>query len=168
MPELDYDNIELFTGKEVEHTPTYGMQTLFVNGKPTIKKILEHVQEHVYLGANHQQIDFTNAEELDYYNTTISSLLAKGYYVTLDYDAHQHHIMLSALDSSIWRSKRFVPMLSVHIPQVLDHPNLTIKIADEHFQGSNGGVWCTNMQDIPAKKFTPWKDYTNDEAIEYK
>ena len=90
MPELDYDNIELFTGKEVEHTPTYGMQTLFVNGKPTIKKILEHVQEHVYLGANHQQIDFTNAEELDYYNTTISSLLAKGYYVTLDYDAQRH------------------------------------------------------------------------------
>ena len=73
MPELDYDNIELFTGKEVEHTPAYGMQTLFVNGKPSVDKILEHAVEHVYMGANHLDIDYKNAEELAYFNSTISS-----------------------------------------------------------------------------------------------
>ena len=165
---LDYDNIELFTGKEVEHTPTYGMQTLFVNGKPTVEKILEHAVEHIYLGANHQQINFDSAEELEYYNTTIKALLAEGYYVTVDYDAHQHHIMLDALDKSIWNNKQFVPMLSVHIPKVLENDNLTIKIADQHFKGSNGGVWCMNMEDVSPLKFTPWIDYTNDEMISKK
>ena len=168
MPELDYDNIELFTGKEVEHTPAYGMQTLFVNGKPSVDKILEHAVEHVYMGANHLDIDYKNAEELEYFNSTISSLLAKGFYVTLDYDAHQHNVMLNALDTIIWRSKRFIPMLSVHIPKVEDHSNLTIKIADQNFKGSNGGVWCMNMNDVPPLKFTPWSDYTDDEAVEYK
>ena len=168
MPELDYDNIELFTGKEVEHTPAYGMQTLFVNGKPSVDKILEHAVEHVYMGANHLDIDYKNAEELEYFNSTISSLLAKGFYVTLDYDAHQHNVMLHALDKIIWRSKRFIPMLSVHIPKVEDHSNLTIKIADQNFKGSNGGVWCMNMNDVPPLKFTPWSDYTDDEAVEYK
>lgn len=168
MPELDYDNIELFSGKEVEHTPAYGMQTLFVNCKPSVDKILEHAVEHVYMGANHLDIDYKNAEELSYFNSTIGSLLAKGFYVTLDYDAHQHNTMLHALDNIIWRSKRFIPMLSVHIPKVEDHSNLTIKIADQNFKGSNGGVWCMNMNDVPPLKFTPWNAYEDDEAVEYK
>lgn len=168
MPELDYDNIELFTGKEVEHTPAYGMQTLFVNGKPSVDKILEYAVEHVYMGANHLEIDYDDKDELEYFNSTISSLLAKGFYVTLDYDAHQHRKMLTALDNIIWRSSTFIPMLSVHIPQVQDHSNLTIKIADSNFKGSNGGVWCMNMNDVPPMKFTDWNKYTDDEAIEYK
>lgn len=168
MSDLNYDNIALFEGKEVEYTPAYGMPTLFVNGKPTVEKILEHAVDHVYMGANHLAINYGDAEELEYFNSTISSLLAKGFYVTLDYDAHQHHVMLDALDTIIWRSDRFIPMLSVHIPQVNDHANLTIKIADQNFKGSNGGVWCMNMNDVPPLKFTPWSAYTEDEAIEYK
>jgi hypothetical protein len=76
--------------------------------------------------------------------------------------------MLHALDTIIWRSKRFIPMLSVHIPKVEDHSNLTIKIADQNFKGSNGGVWCMNMNDVPPLKFTPWSAYEDDEAVEYK
>lgn len=168
MPDLDYDKLDLFEGREVEHTPTRGMNTLFVNGKPSVDKILNHAVDHVYMGANHQVIDYNSAEELEYFNSTISSLLAKGFYVTLDYDAQRHNVMLNALDTIIWRSNRFVPMLSVHIPQVKDHPNLTIKIADEEFKGSNGGVWCMNMDDVPPTKFTAWSEYTDDKAIEYK
>ena len=169
MSELDYDNIELFTGKEVEHTPVYGMQTLFVNGKTKVKEILKHAVEHVYMGANHCDIDVDNPKELLYYNRTISKLLDAGLWVTVDYDAQHHDAMLKALSTKIWQNKKFIPMISVHLPKVdTINPNLTIKIADKEFQGENGGVWCLNMQDIPKWKYTPWVDYTNDELISYK
>ena len=169
VPKLDYDNIELFTGKEVEHTPVYGMQTLFVNGKPGVEKILSHAVEHIYMGANHCVINFESKEELEYYNSTISTLLDNDCWVTLDYDAHQHGVMLSALHESIWQNKKFIPMLSVRLPNVkTSNPNLTVKISDAKFLGDNGGVWCMDVNDITSKKFTPWKEYTNDEAIEYK
>ena len=169
MSHLDYDNIELFTGKEVEHTPTYGKQTLFVNGKTDVDTILKHATEHVYLGANHCDIDVDNDEELLYYNSTISTLLDKGLWVTVDYDARHHDKMLQALDKSIWTHKKFVPMISVHLEKINTiNPNVTFKISDKKFNGVNGGVWCMNMQDIPQHKFTPWQDYTKDEAISYK
>jgi hypothetical protein len=169
VPKLDYDNIELFTGKEVEHTPAYGMQTLFVNGKTDVNQILEHATEHVYLGANHCKIDVDNWDELQYYNNTIKTLLKKGYWVTFDYEAHNHDVMLSALDVSIWKHKKFIPMLSVHVPDIkTSNPNLTVKIADDVFNGNNGGVWCMDVNDMTEQKFTPWKDYTKDEALTYK
>ena len=74
MSNLDYDNIELFTGKEVEYTPAYGMQTLFVNGKTDINQILEHASEHVYLGANQWKIEVDNFDELQNKKNIIKKL----------------------------------------------------------------------------------------------
>jgi len=46
-----------FTGKEVEHTPAYGLKTLFVVDKQDATEIVEYARgyecSHVYLGANH-------------------------------------------------------------------------------------------------------------------
>lgn len=168
MPKLDYDNIELFTGKEVEHTPVYGKPTLFVNGKTPVEDILTYDIPHVYMGANHCNIDPT-VEELSYYNNTIKTLLEQGYWVTMDFNSSLYDIMLEALDDYIWNNDKFVPIVSVHIQKVKTvNPNLTIKITDKEFRGVNGGVWCMSNTELPTEKFTPWSAYLDDEAITYK
>ena len=169
MSHLDYDNIELFTGKEVEHTPTYGMQTLFVNGLPPVSSLLAHDVEHVYMGANHCELDVDNIEELQYYNNTIKRLLDNNYWVSMDFDAKHYDNLLQELDDVIWSHDRFVPIVSVHIERVKTvNKNLTIKITDKVFRGVNGGVWCMNNKELPDDKFTPWSAYEDDEAISYK
>ena len=51
-----YSNVRMFTGKEIEHTPAHGMQTLFVVGLMPFDAIIstakQHNCEHIYFGAN--------------------------------------------------------------------------------------------------------------------
>ena len=54
----EFDNVTYFTGTEVEHTPAYGMYTLFVTGVQPVKDIEEQLLaynqvEHIFFGANH-------------------------------------------------------------------------------------------------------------------
>jgi hypothetical protein len=39
MNRPEHDNIDFFTGKEVEHTPAFGKQTLFVVGVQSVDRI---------------------------------------------------------------------------------------------------------------------------------
>ena len=44
--------------------------------------------------------------------------------------------------------------------------NLTIKIDDEDFLGSNGGVWCWDQQAIlDNNRFTAWHEYDSDTLV---
>ena len=51
------DNVQFFTGVEVEHTPAHGMETLFVTGVQPCDVIQKHYDEeqceHIFFGANH-------------------------------------------------------------------------------------------------------------------
>ncbi len=49
------EDVIYFIGKEVEHTPAYGMKTLFVNGVQPVEDIALNLQgcEHIFFGANH-------------------------------------------------------------------------------------------------------------------
>ena len=48
--------VKFFTGFEVEHTPAFDMDTLFVVGPQPLDDILKHAEhqgsQHIYLGAN--------------------------------------------------------------------------------------------------------------------
>ena len=52
----EQDNVTLFTGVEVEHTPAYGQRTLFVVGIHNPIDLMQKAREqdctHIYLGAN--------------------------------------------------------------------------------------------------------------------
>ena len=64
MNRPEHDNVNFFIGTEVEHTPAYGMETLFVVGIQKVKDIEFIVGErsslldkskhitHIYFGAN--------------------------------------------------------------------------------------------------------------------
>lgn len=164
-----HQDVVYFIGPEVEHTPAYSKRTLFVVGKQDADQIERMAREyktpHIFMGANHS---FTvDQHDWNYWDSIITSLLDKGFWVTLDYPAHQHEQMLKLLNPGIWQSRLFVPLLSVRIPHVqTSSTNLTIKIDDTDFKATNAGVWCLNHHEITdSNRFTDWQDYGTDEVV---
>ena len=49
------DDVVFFIGNEVEHTPAFGLRTLFVTGVQPVDAIARNLQgcEHIFFGANH-------------------------------------------------------------------------------------------------------------------
>ena len=120
--------------------------------------------KHIFLGADHS----FNVESNDpYWNYTIIQLLNTGYWVTLDYEAHNHQDVLEMLDDTVWQNRSFVPLLSVRVPSIQDSgPNLTIKIDDIDFNATNAGVWCLHHTEVTdSNRFTDWIEYGNDVVL---
>jgi hypothetical protein len=169
--------INFFIGYEVEHTPAFGMKTLFVTDvQPTdaIDSILndqnsytdtsKHIK-HIFFGANHsfKPID----DDLDTWSpweNMITYFLDKGYLCSLD-------IPLSAVeqfnDGGLNDYDNFIPQIRVPIPYIkLWNYNTMLKIDDKDFKATNPGVWSHSLHDLKDRsKFTPWDKYNNDEII---
>lgn len=164
MNRTGHEAVVFFVGPEVEHTPAFCKKTLFVVGTPLVANILAQAQSnntpHVFMGANHS-FDITNQT---YWSETISKLLDHGYWVTLDYPAHEHNIVLEMLAPSTWVSRKFVPLLSVRIPHIeTSSANLTVKIDDIDFKATNPGVWCMHYTEVTdSNRFTGWQEYESD------
>lgn len=79
------NDIVFFYGKEIEHTPAFEKNTLFVVGLPSIDEISSRVQgyEHIFFGANHS---FNPKDNLDWqrWETIIQFFLDKEYLCSLD------------------------------------------------------------------------------------
>lgn len=163
-----HDKVKFFIGPEVEHTPAYSRKTLFVVGKQTIgdirKLAQEHKVSHVFMGANHS---FNSASQDPYWDQVITALLDFGYWVTLDYQAHEHEQVLKMLNPGIWQCRQFVPLLGVRIPKVqTSNVNLTVKIDDVDFKATNPGVWCLHWHEVTdSNRFTDWQEYGSDVVI---
>jgi len=168
MNRTGHENTVFFIGPEVEHTPAYSKKTLFVVGKPKLDQIeslaKEYKTPHIFLGANHS---FNVSSEDPYWNLVITALLDKGYWVTLDYQAHEHETVLKMLSAGVWQSRLFVPLLGVRIPNVQTSSlNLTIKIDDVDFNATNPGVWCLHHHEITdSNRFTDWQEYGSDAVV---
>ncbi len=163
-----HKDVTFFIGPEVEHTPAYAKRTLFVVGKPDVAKILSNAKDnrvtHVFMGANHS---FNVSDTDTYWDDTITELLDRNLWVTLDYQAHQHETVLKMLTPGVWQSRLFVPLLGVRIPKIeTSSPNLTIKIDDIDFKATNPGVWCLHFHEVTdSNRFTDWQDYESDSVI---
>ena len=121
MERIGHENTAFFIGPEVEHTPAFSRKTLFVVGKQDVEKILklarEHKVTHIFMGANHSFVVDPTDGTL-YWDKTITELLDRGFWVSLDYPAHQHESVLKILNAGIWQSRIFVPLLRVEIPKI--------------------------------------------------
>jgi len=167
-----HNNTIFFVGGEVEKTPAFAKKTLFVVGfqnTETVEKYAkEHKVQHIFLGANHS---FDASHYTEYFGKTwndqITYLLDKGYWVTLDYQAHEHAMVLNMLNPGIWQSRLFVPLLSVRIPHIqMSSANLTVKIDDVDFKATNPGVWCMHFREVTdSNRFTDWVEYATDVVI---
>lgn len=155
--------IDMFTGKEVEHTPAFGEQTLFVIGVQPVEKIQQLARKHkctnIYFGAN---MSFEPTDEFD--KMVHGVLTTEEFSVTLDYKA-EHHTWV--LEMGYNESRHFISMISVRLPYIdqLNY-NACIKIDDMGFDETNAGVWTHRLhalQDVTV--FTDWSKYTKDEPI---
>ena len=97
------DDVVYFTGYEVEKTPAFDMDTLFVVGcRPldeVLKKAEENYVDHIYLGANQSfQVTLPHGDDATNkaWDTLVYGLLDKNYTVTLDYDVKYHEDILEA------------------------------------------------------------------------
>lgn len=168
MNRQGHEGVDFFIGPEVEHTPAYSKRTLFVVGKPKLDQIERMAREyktpHVFMGANHS---FNSESQDPYWDHVITALLDRGFWVTLDYQAHEHETVLKMLNAGIWQCRNFVPLLGVRIPKVqTSSVNLTIKIDDVDFAATNPGVWCLHHHEITdSNRFTDWQDYSTDEVL---
>jgi hypothetical protein len=167
MNRENFNNAKMFIGAEVEHTPAFSKKTLFVVGMQPIEEIVDmarkHKASHIFMGANHSFNDTIDA----YWDQSITALLDRGFWVTLDYEAHLHEKVLVALNKGIWQSRLFVPLLSVRIPNIqMSSPNLTVKIDDIDFKATNPGVWCMHFREVTdSNRFTDWVEYDTDVVI---
>jgi len=165
------DNVDMFIGTEVEHTPVHGKKTLFVTGmhKPSyvLDEALRNECSHVYLGANQSfQLGsiYGNEKEQNSWDDLVSTLLKSDLWVTLDYDLKYHDFVL---ESGYNENDRFISMISVKLPYIdqLNY-NACLKVDDIDFRKSNTGVWVHRVHDLKAlDKYTDWSYYTNDKPL---
>jgi hypothetical protein len=161
------DNIVFFIGNEVEHTPAYGMRTLFVTGVQPVETIALNLQgcEHIFFGANHSfNPSFNDYDGWKAWEDMIEFFLEKDYLCSLD-------IPLSAVeefhDGGLNEHSNFIPQIRVPIPYVkLWNYNTMLKIDDKDFKATNPGVWSHSLHTLMDRKnFTDWSQYKNDTII---
>lgn len=170
MDRPGHEEVRFFVGTEVEHSPAFGMKTLFVVGIQSVEDILHWAKHqectHIYFGANQSfpKLD-ANSPQWKSWESMIVPLLEEAYWCTLDADIACAEGFVEGPLIEYWN---FIPMLSVKIPHVrhLGY-NATVKIDDVDFRATNHGVWCHSLHSLQTRSsFTPWSDYSKDATIE--
>jgi hypothetical protein len=165
MNRKGHDHVNFFTGTEVEKTPAFGKQTLFVVGVQSVDSIALNLQgcEHIFFGANHS---FDPKDNLDWarWEGMIGYFLERGYLCSLD-------IPITAVaefnDSGLCEYRNFVPQIRISIPYVkLWNYNTMIKIDDSDFDATNPGVWTHSLHSLMSRRtFTDWDQYNKDQPV---
>ena len=158
-------NVQFFIGNEIEHTPAFGMRTLFVTGIHPVEEIAQNLNgaEHIFFGANHS-FNPQTPEEWDAWQDMIQFFLDKDYLCSLD-------IPLSAVeefnDGGLNEYDNFIPQIRVPIPYIkLWNYNTMLKIDDKDFKATNPGVWSHSLHKLMDRdNFTSWDKYKEDKIL---
>ena len=170
MNRAGHEEVNFFIGSEVEHSPAYGLRTLFVVGIQDASVIINLVKNnnctHVYFGANQSfpNPDVNDGPTWREWEDMIQECLQQGLLCTLDLDSTCAE---GLAESGLVEYNNFIPMISVKLPyiQLLGY-NATIKLDDKDFRATNPGVWCHSLHELRDRKvFTDWSKYTKDEII---
>ena len=159
------DEIKFFTGIEVENTPAYGKNTLFVVGLQSIETVEKHAGniDHIFFGANHSFSPESN-DEWTAWEQLIQHFLNSGKYCSLDI-----HVKYTEdfNEGGLCEYNRFIPQIRVPIPYIqLWNYNTMVKIDDKTYNATNPGVWCHRLHRLKDPEvFTHWDDYTLDKII---
>ena len=167
-----HENVKFFSGVEVEHTPAFGKQTLFVVGIQPLQEIQDWLDDfnsfedrskhigHIFFGANHS---FHPANRLEWqrWESMIEPFLRDRYLCSLDIPiTHVEEFN----DGSLCDYRNFIPQIRVSIPYTkLWNYNTMLKIDDKDFDATNPGVWCHSLHSLMSREtFTSWDDYKGD------
>ena len=164
-----HENVKFFFGKEVEKTPAFGKETLFVVGVQPFDEIVHHFDmnprgvEHIFFGANHS---FHPKDRLEWqrWESMIQYFLDKGYMCSLDIPiTHVEDFN----DGGLCEYNNFIPQIRVSIPYVkLWNYNTMVKIDDNDFDATNPGVWTHSLHSLMSRDtFTSWDQYNKDSLL---
>ena len=171
-----HQDVKFFVGEEVEHTPAFGMRTLFVVGVQDTAEIhakaMAYKCDHIYFGANQSfpKLDINDVVGWRPWEQMVDLMLRSGlggehrYMCTLDLDASCAE---GLLEGPLVEYTNFIPMISVKLPYIKQLGyNATLKLDDKDFKATNPGVWCHNIHDLQDRSvFTDWSKYTKDETL---
>lgn len=161
------EDINFFVGTEVEHTPAFGMRTLFVTGVQSGADIqaraLAHKCQHIFFGANHS-FNPTDYKEHKEWEDMITTFLKSDYLCSLDIPLNQ---VEEFNDGGLNEWNNFIPQIRVPIPYIkLWNYNTMLKIDDKDFKATNPGVWSHSLHSLMDRnQFTDWTQYKNDEIV---
>jgi hypothetical protein len=165
MNRKGHDHVNFFTGTEVEKTPAFGKQTLFVVGVQSVNDIAEHLQgcEHIFFGANHSFHPDNNLEWARW-EGMIGHFLERGYMCSLDIPVK---CVEDFNESGLCEYRNFVPQIRISIPYIkLWNYNTMIKIDDSDFDATNPGVWTHSLHSLMSRRtFTDWDQYNKDTPV---
>jgi hypothetical protein len=159
------EDIRVFSGMEIEHTPAYGKRTLFLaRNDLTLDQIKEFAHtnncEAIYYGANRTYMH-SHGMQL----AQIQTLLKEGFWITVDYPFEIHRAVKQKFNS-VWNDPKFIPFCSLIFPDTEQDTNLCFKVDDVDFKKTNPGVWTMSMTDFKKQAgFTQWDKYKKDEPI---
>lgn len=159
------DDVIFFEGNEVEHTPAFGMHTLFVTGIQPIDHISTrlHSIPHIFFGANHS---FHPEDNLEWqrWEGMIEYFLDSGKLCSLDIPlSHVEYFN----ETGLCEYNNFIPQIRVPIPYIkLWNYNTMLKIDDKDFNATNPGVWSHSLHELQDRsKFTSWDKYRDDKIV---
>ena len=159
------DDVCFFTGIEIEHTPAYGLNTLFVVGIQGYDEILYRLEniEHIFFGANHS-FNPQTPEEWRRWENMIMYFLEKDYLCSLDIPINQ---VEEFHEGGLCEHNNFIPQIRVPIPYIkLWNYNTMLKIDDRDFKATNPGVWSHSLHTLMDRnKFTDWAQYKEDRKL---
>lgn len=160
-----HENVSFFFGKEVEKTPAFGKETLFVVGVQSFEDIAHNLEgrDHIFFGANHS-FHPENRLEWQRWESMIIYFLERGYMCSLDIPiTHVEEFN----DSGLCEYNNFVPQIRVSIPFVkLWNYNTMVKIDDNDFDSTNPGVWTHSLHSLMTREtFTSWDQYSKDATL---
>jgi hypothetical protein len=161
------EDINFFVGTEVEHTPAFGMRTLFVTGVQSDAAIqsraLAYKCKHIFFGANHS-FNPKDYNEHKAWEDMIMMFLRSEYLCSLDIPLNQ---VEEFNDGGLNEWNNFIPQIRVPIPYIkLWNYNTMLKIDDRDFKATNPGVWSHSLHTLMDRsKFTDWAQYKNDEIV---
>jgi hypothetical protein len=169
MNRTGHEDVSFFYGTEVEKTPAFGKQTLFVVGVQKAEDIAQAITnavyspvEHIFFGANHS-FDPQNNLDWSRWEGMIGYFLSRGYLCSLD-------IPITAVaafnDTGLCEFNNFIPQIRVSVPYTkLWNYNTMLKIDDVDFAATNPGVWTHSLHSLMSRdSYTPWSDYSKDQT----
>ena len=173
MNNTEYNNIinevDFFHGIEVQNTPTFGLNTLFVVGIQEVDVIIDNAIHYncdaIYFGKN-QSFNAASVEEWNVWENMIRNVLdhPNQFWCSLDIDSNY---ILELHESGLTENHRFIPVISVKLPYIeLLNYNTVLKFDDIDFDKTNAGIWCHRLHDImDTNKFTHCKELSTSEII---
>ena len=164
------EEVDYFTGIEVENTKAKGLRTLFVVDIQDPKEVISRARQqnavHVYLGANHSYHKDWVRMRNGFYDM-VKACIDKGLIVSLNFWAHELTQAKNDI-KELWTHEKFIPQLSISIPNInTENTYLNIKIDDNSIQQqTNKGVWCFDLYDVIKDEYvTTWNQFANDKPI---